>query len=150
MILWRAFRSLRASSALQTARARFCKQSAPPRRKTWCWSRGAVMKRCRTSTVRMCLFSLREAAALIPDARIIGDASVRFERVSTDSRTVAPGELFVALKGERFDAHDFLPEAVKRGAVAALVSRDFPEILLPALKAPDTCAALGLLARGWR
>src|SRR5260363_2132 len=98
----------------------------------------------------MSLFSLREAAALIPDARIIGDASVRFERVSTDSRTVAPGELFVALKGERFDAHDFLPEAVKRGAVAALVSRDFPEILLPALKAPDTCAALGLLARGWR
>src|SRR5260364_147812 len=98
----------------------------------------------------MSLFSLREASALIPAARIIGDASVRFERVSTDSRTVAPGELFVALKGERFDAHDFLPEAVKRGAVAALVSRDFPEILLPALKAPDTCAALGLLARGWR
>ncbi len=98
----------------------------------------------------MSLFSLREAAALIPDAHIIGAADTRFDRVSTDSRTVAPNALFIALKGERFDAHDFLMEVAKRGAAAVLISRDASEIPLPTLKVPDTCAALGLLARGWR
>jgi UDP-N-acetylmuramoyl-tripeptide--D-alanyl-D-alanine ligase len=56
------------------------------------------------------MFSLREAVALIPGATVLGDDSVTFEHVSTDSRTAGPGDLFVALKGDRFDAHDFLPE----------------------------------------
>ena len=69
------------------------------------------------------MFSLREAAALIPGATVLGDDSVTFERVSTDSRSAGPGDLFVAIKGDRFDAHDFLPEVAARNVTAALVTR---------------------------
>ena len=73
---------------------------------------------------RMTMFTLREAAALIPGAVVIGDENVAFDRVSTDSRTARAGDLFVAVKGDRFDAHDFLKQVAERGASAALVSRD--------------------------
>ncbi|MFC0400434.1 UDP-N-acetylmuramoyl-tripeptide--D-alanyl-D-alanine ligase [Paraburkholderia rhizosphaerae] len=96
------------------------------------------------------MFSLREAAALIPGATVLGDDSVTFERVSTDSRTAGPGDLFVALKGERFDAHDFLPEVADRHVSAALVTRSPGDWRVPALRVADTRAALGALARGWR
>ena len=98
----------------------------------------------------MTMFSLREAAALIPGATVLGDDSVAFERVSTDSRTAGPGDLFVALKGERFDAHDFLPDVAKRQIAAALLTRAPDGWTLPALQVADTRAALGALARGWR
>ena len=69
--------------------------------------------------------------------------------VSTDTRTLAPGALFVALKGERYDAHDFVSTAHERGATAALVDHlvdaDMPQIVVP-----DTLAALGELARAVR
>lgn len=71
-----------------------------------------------------------------------------FAGVSTDTRTVRPGDLFVALTGERFDGHDFLGEAVGRGARAAVVSRPVetdPGIHLYLV--PDTLAGLGDLAR---
>ncbi|OXH81500.1 hypothetical protein CA830_40485, partial [Burkholderia multivorans] len=71
----------------------------------------------------MTMLSLDEAARLIPGATVHGDAHVTFERVSTDSRTVGAGDLFVALKGERFDAHDFLTDVAARGAAAALVAQ---------------------------
>ena len=96
------------------------------------------------------MFSLREAAALIPGASVLGDDSVTFEHVSTDSRTAGPGDLFVALKGDRFDAHDFLPDVAARQIAAALVTRTPVEWSLPALKVADTREALGALARGWR
>jgi UDP-N-acetylmuramoyl-tripeptide--D-alanyl-D-alanine ligase len=98
----------------------------------------------------MTMFSLREAAALIPDATVVGDDTATFERVSTDSRTAGPGDLFVALKGERFDAHDFLPDVAQRGIAAALLTRVPDGWTLPALQVPDTRVALGALARGWR
>ena len=98
----------------------------------------------------MTMFSLREAAALIPGATVLGDDSVTFERVSTDSRTAGPGDLFVALKGDRFDAHDFLPEVAQRQIAAALLTRAPDGWTLPALQVADTRAALGALARGWR
>jgi UDP-N-acetylmuramoyl-tripeptide--D-alanyl-D-alanine ligase len=98
----------------------------------------------------MTMFSLREAAALIPGATVLGDDSVTFDRVSTDSRTAGPGDLFVALKGERFDAHDFLPEVAARHVSAALVARSPGDWRVPALRVADTRAALGALARGWR
>ncbi|MFP3616600.1 UDP-N-acetylmuramoyl-tripeptide--D-alanyl-D-alanine ligase, partial [Paraburkholderia sp. SIMBA_050] len=50
----------------------------------------------------MTMLSLGEAARLIPGAVVHGDPATTFERVSTDSRTAGPGDLFVALKGERF------------------------------------------------
>jgi UDP-N-acetylmuramoyl-tripeptide--D-alanyl-D-alanine ligase len=71
---------------------------------------------------------------------------------SIDSRTVAPGELFFAVKGERFDGHDFVAAAVERGAVAAVVSRALVATLsdaalaVPLLIAEDTLAALQALA----
>ncbi len=55
-----------------------------------------------------------DAAAWMAGAHLVGpDAAIR--RVTTDSRDVLPGDLFVALIGERFDAHDFLPDVVARG-----------------------------------
>jgi UDP-N-acetylmuramoyl-tripeptide--D-alanyl-D-alanine ligase len=98
----------------------------------------------------MTMFSLREAAALIPGATVLGDESATFDRVSTDSRTAGPGDLFVALKGDRFDAHDFLPEVATRHVSAALVSRSPGDWRVPALRVADTRVALGALARGWR
>ena len=67
--------------------------------------------------------------------------------VSIDSRTVAPGELFVALVGERFDGHDFIKAALEAGAAAAMVSRvpDSVETEGPLLIVPDTNAALSAL-----
>ncbi|HEX3637955.1 MAG TPA: Mur ligase family protein, partial [Paraburkholderia sp.] len=96
------------------------------------------------------MFSLREAAALIPGATVLGDDSAVFERVSTDSRSAGPGDLFVAIKGDRFDAHDFLPEVASRNVAAVLVSRTPDALRVPALRVTDTRAGLGALARGWR
>ncbi|WP_207863189.1 Mur ligase domain-containing protein [Pseudomonas sp. 71_D] len=94
----------------------------------------------------MTMLTLREAAAMIPGATVLGDERASFERVSTDSRSAGPGDLFVALKGERFDAHDFVGDVAARGASAAIVSRSPAEWNLPALKVADTRAALGARA----
>ena len=97
------------------------------------------------------------AAAVRIGAALNGDQTL-FERsfsgVSTDSRSVAPGELFVALSGPNFDGHAFVPKAVERGAAAALVSRaqdlPLPQLPLPQLLVPDTLAALQAYAASWR
>ncbi|WP_251978977.1 UDP-N-acetylmuramoyl-tripeptide--D-alanyl-D-alanine ligase [Salinicola avicenniae] len=75
------------------------------------------------------------------------DADV--SRIVTDTRELAPGDLLVALEGERFDAHDFLAEARAKGAVGAVVSRRVDEPLAQ-IVVPDTRLALGLLARSHR
>ncbi|MDR6420283.1 UDP-N-acetylmuramoyl-tripeptide--D-alanyl-D-alanine ligase [Paraburkholderia phenoliruptrix] len=96
------------------------------------------------------MFTLREAAALIPGATLVGDESAAFERVSTDSRSAGPGDLFVALKGDRFDAHDFLADVAARNVSAVLVARVPDGWTVPAVRVADTRAGLGALARGWR
>lgn len=78
--------------------------------------------------------------------RLIGD-DTRVESISTDTRTTAPGALFVALRGERFDAHAFLAAAEAAGAAAVMVSRPV-ETALPQLHVADTLEALGELAAG--
>jgi UDP-N-acetylmuramoyl-tripeptide--D-alanyl-D-alanine ligase len=73
--------------------------------------------------------------------------------VSTDTRTVSAGSCFVALKGERFDGHDFLAEAARAGAACAVVAESRAAsgpAALPLLAVPDTLAALGALARWHR
>ncbi len=71
--------------------------------------------------------------------------------VSTDTRSLTPGSLYVPLKGAKFDGHDFLDEAVRRGATTALISRevDIPKGL-GTIRVPDTLASYGDLARYWR
>ena len=67
--------------------------------------------------------TLAQAHALLPGSVLVGDASaaasIAIARVHSDTRTLRSGDLFVALRGERFDAHDFLPQARAAGAVAA-------------------------------
>ncbi|MEW6687645.1 MAG: UDP-N-acetylmuramoyl-tripeptide--D-alanyl-D-alanine ligase [Pseudomonadota bacterium] len=95
------------------------------------------------------MMSLAEAAHAIGGRAVGPDA--RFGGVSTDSRTLGKGELFVAIRGERFDGHDFLAAARARGAAGALVDEKFSgEAPLPLLVAEDTRAALGRLGRHWR
>jgi UDP-N-acetylmuramoyl-tripeptide--D-alanyl-D-alanine ligase len=98
--------------------------------------------------------SLGQVAAWLPGARLVGSADLCIERVHSDTRTLQPGDLFVALKGERFDAADFLAHAAERGAVAALCGADAAERLqasgLPGVLVPDARRALGDLAAHWR
>jgi len=93
--------------------------------------------------------SVREAAQAL-GGRSSG-ADSRFTGVSTDSRTLRAGELFVALRGERFDGHAFVAAASGAGAAAAMVdSRYGGPCPLPVIVADDTRRALGELARHWR
>jgi len=100
--------------------------------------------------------TLATAHGLLPDALRVGpavaggDERLALRRVHTDTRTLAPGDLFVALKGERFDAHDFLPQAAAAGAVAAIASHGLAEAGLPGLQVVDPLRALQQLATGWR
>ena len=77
-------------------------------------------------------------------------ADAEFDGVSTDSRKVIPGNLFVALRGERFDAHAFLPQVVEQGAAGVVVEQRPADLSIPALVVPDTRVALGEIARHWR
>jgi UDP-N-acetylmuramoyl-tripeptide--D-alanyl-D-alanine ligase len=92
--------------------------------------------------------SLAELTAALDGAQMTRDAA--FDSVSTDSRQAAAGALFVALRGETFDAHDFLDQVAARG-VAAVVVEKLPEHFpLPAIVVPDTLAALGRIGNLWR
>jgi UDP-N-acetylmuramoyl-tripeptide--D-alanyl-D-alanine ligase len=77
---------------------------------------------------------------------------VEFTSVGTDSRALMPGMLFVALRGERFDGHDFVPVALAQGASCALVERDWAAAHadLPLIAVADTRRALGQLGAHWR
>ena len=81
-------------------------------------------------------------------------ANARFATVSSDTRTIEDGALFVALRGERYDGHEYLAAAHARGAVAAMVDRRAPpasaDSPLPLLLVDDTRFGLGRLAAYWR
>ena len=78
-----------------------------------------------------------------------GCGETRITGVESDSRAIAPGNLFIALKGERVDGHDFLGAAAKNGAAAALVEHPV-ETGLPCLVVPDALLAYGKIAAGYR
>ena len=87
---------------------------------------------------------------------IQGDPRQSVKGVSTDSRTINPGELFIALKGEHFDGHTFISESLVQKASALLVSRKNnlrkllpPECTIPLIQVNDTLHALGDLANAW-
>src|SRR5438105_11592867 len=83
---------------------------------------------------------------------VSGPRGLRFPGgVATDTRHLTPGALFVALQGDRFDAHAFLDQAKAQGAAAAVVRQGTPPVQgLPFFEVPDTLVALGLLARARR
>jgi len=94
--------------------------------------------------------TLGQCLQQLEGARVVGQPDLPFARVHTDTRSLQPGDLFVALKGERFDAHDFLPQAQGQGALAALADHGLAAAGLPGVEVPDTRRALGELARLWR
>ena len=95
-----------------------------------------------------------EELLLATGGRFLGAPPPEAAGVSTDTRGLTPGACFVALRGERFDGHDFLAEAASRGAACAVVAagRALPPLPgpLPLLAVPDTLEALGALARHHR
>ena len=96
------------------------------------------------------MMTLQQAMRWVDAAQLIGDASVEIKRVHTDTRSLLPGDLFVALEGDNFDAHDFLAQAKAQGAVAAVAQHGLDAVELPGLQVGDSKAALGQIAKGWR
>jgi len=97
--------------------------------------------------------SLRQIAEFGGAELLRGNGETRISRVSTDSRTIKPGQLFVALRGENFDAHNFLEQVAKAGAIGAMVSEEPPSNLpenFAILRATDTLVAYQNLAANYR
>jgi UDP-N-acetylmuramoyl-tripeptide--D-alanyl-D-alanine ligase len=100
--------------------------------------------------------NLAQAQAMLPGSLLINTSAesakeLVLSRVGTDSRQIERNELFVALVGDRFDAHDFLSDVAKAGASAALVSnQDQCPADLPAICVSNTRVGLGNLAKAWR
>ncbi len=97
---------------------------------------------------------LSQAQGWLSQARLQGDGDVVVLRVHTDSRSLQAGDLFVALRGERFDGNEFIAQAQSQGAVAVLCEVSGAAAAqaagLSALVVPDARTALGELAAGWR
>jgi UDP-N-acetylmuramoyl-tripeptide--D-alanyl-D-alanine ligase len=99
-------------------------------------------------------WNLDRVAAALEDCATVslprGTAAI--ESITTDTRNIMRGQLFVALRGERFDGHDYLEQAVKEGASAVVVSKAPPlnKLDVPVFQVEDTLVALGALARYWR
>ena len=100
------------------------------------------------------MMTLQQAGRWIKPARLVGFGSdtvdVQIKRVHTDTRTLVAGDLFIALKGDTYDANDYLAEAAQRGAVAAVAHQGLAAAGLPGLEVVNSTLALGQLAAGWR
>ena len=95
----------------------------------------------------MISMSLSKAAVAI-NAKLIGE-DVIFSGCSTDSRTIAAGNLFIALKGENFDGHDYVSLAEDKAASSLMLEQEVSSTK-PILQVEDTRKAMGLLAKSWR
>ncbi len=100
--------------------------------------------------------TLAQVHAMLPGSVLLNisveDAQLlNISKVGTDSRQIDSKELFIALAGERFDAHDFLSDVAKAGAAAVLISnKDRCPTNLPAIFVADTRISLGVFAKAWR
>ncbi|MGV0961026.1 MAG: UDP-N-acetylmuramoyl-tripeptide--D-alanyl-D-alanine ligase [Limnohabitans sp.] len=98
--------------------------------------------------------SLQKAMTWLSGARCVGSIDQLVDRVHTDSRSLRAGDLFVALRGEKFDGSQFIAQAKAQGAVAVLCEPQGEALAaahgLSALVVPDARLALGELAAGWR
>ena len=94
--------------------------------------------------------SLGQLHTWLPHSRLIGDPSLLVSRIHTDSRSLIKGDLFVALKGDRFDGHDFLAQLPIQGVGVAIATRGLKDAGLMGLEVADTLQALGQLSHAWR
>lgn len=94
----------------------------------------------------MIRMDMRTVAEITGGHLMLNGASVELQGISTDSRTVQPGDLFIPLRGDTFDGHDYLTLAIQRGAVACLSEEMIAGLLVPVIKVKDTLKALGDLA----
>ncbi|PPS45273.1 UDP-N-acetylmuramoyl-tripeptide--D-alanyl-D-alanine ligase [Chroococcidiopsis sp. TS-821] len=80
------------------------------------------------------------------------EVNAQFIGINTDTRTIKPGEIFVALRGEKFDGHNFVSVAIEKGAIAAIVDSDFqsPTESIPFLQVENTLTAYQQIAHWWR
>jgi UDP-N-acetylmuramoyl-tripeptide--D-alanyl-D-alanine ligase len=92
--------------------------------------------------------TLAQLTSAIDGATMTADGA--FDAVSTDSRSAGAGALFVALRGDTFDAHDFLPQVAAAGTAGVVVEALPQGWTLPAIVVPDTLIALGSIANSWR
>ncbi|MFM7801832.1 MAG: UDP-N-acetylmuramoyl-tripeptide--D-alanyl-D-alanine ligase, partial [Limnohabitans sp.] len=86
----------------------------------------------------------------LPGSRIVGDPELTVARVHTDSRSVAADDVFVALQGDTFDAHDFLPSLTASGVKVAIAKHGLAAAGLAGVEVDDTLFALQALAKAWR
>ena len=93
----------------------------------------------------MAAIELQQVAEQLPGSELRGNCS--FKSVSTDTRSINAGDLFVAIKGDKFDAHNFLEQAVKQQAAGLLVERARDDLSVPQLVVADSVQALGSVAR---
>ncbi|MGB9130490.1 MAG: UDP-N-acetylmuramoyl-tripeptide--D-alanyl-D-alanine ligase, partial [Thiobacillus sp.] len=94
------------------------------------------------------MMRLSEAAAMLGVSFSGTDADVL--RVSTDSRSIRPGDLFIALRGEKFDGGAFAAQAMQQGAVGVVLDAAQAPDIAAAIRVDDTRLALGRLAAAWR
>ena len=94
--------------------------------------------------------SLGQLHAWLPHSRLVGDPSLLVSRIHTDSRSLIKGDLFVALKGDRFDGHDFLAQLPAQGVGVAIATHGLKDAGLMGLEVADTLQALGQLSHAWR
>jgi UDP-N-acetylmuramoyl-tripeptide--D-alanyl-D-alanine ligase len=95
-------------------------------------------------------FDVRTVAAVTGGQIIHNGADVPIQGISTDSRTLQAGDLFIPLRGERFDGHDYLAQAVRHGAAACLSEEVVVGLNIPVVQVRDTLVALGDLAAAVR
>ncbi|MBI2447849.1 MAG: UDP-N-acetylmuramoyl-tripeptide--D-alanyl-D-alanine ligase, partial [Candidatus Omnitrophica bacterium] len=90
------------------------------------------------------MFTIEEILRATGGRLISGSLKTEIKGVSIDSRTIQPGELFIAIKGERFDGHDFVEEALRKGAGGVVVAGDSPKTgTVPFIRVKDTTISLG-------
>ena len=100
------------------------------------------------------ILSLEEVVKAVGGRRVCAGSNTRVKGVSTDSRNIQKGDLFFALKGEHFDGHQYVVQAMDAGAVGAVISSEIKSNLgyenFPTIRVQDTVTALGDLARYYR
>lgn len=96
-------------------------------------------------------WTLKEIEELVSVERILGPADIRICGIAIDSRQVVPGNLFIALRGERTDGHLYIHDAIERGAIAVMISKDIPmPETITTIRVRDTRKALEQWAQGVR